>query len=96
MIKERNETRIKKKPASSVTKRPQFSTPRALKPTSTPTTSSASRTPSKTGTTSSYSLPKAKNSVGESKKEAPRSLHMSLRLGPSGSGPASLAATKKS
>ncbi|XWS22538.1 hypothetical protein CRYUN_Cryun29cG0045100 [Craigia yunnanensis] len=69
---------------------------RALKPTSTPTTSSASRTPSKTGTTSSYSLPKAKNSVGESKKVAPRSLHMSLSLGPSGSGPASLAAKRKS
>ncbi|XVF02352.1 hypothetical protein REPUB_Repub04eG0168100 [Reevesia pubescens] len=95
--KERNETRIKKKPASPVTKRPQFSTPKASKPTSTPTTSSASRTPSKTGNSLSYSLPKTKNpSVVESKKVAPRSLHMSLSLGPPGSGPASLAATRKS
>ncbi|XWS34887.1 hypothetical protein CRYUN_Cryun21dG0075600 [Craigia yunnanensis] len=94
--KERNETRIKKKPASPVTKTPQFSTPRSSKPTSTPITWSASRTPSNTGTTSSYTLPKTKSSVGESKKVAPRSLHMSLSLGPSGSGPASLAATRKS
>ncbi|XWS63602.1 hypothetical protein CRYUN_Cryun06bG0114600 [Craigia yunnanensis] len=94
---ERNDTRIKKKPTSPVTKTPQFFTSRASKPTSTPTTSSASRTPSKTGTTLSFSLPKTKNpSVGESKKVAPRSLHMSLSLGPSGSDPASLAATRKS
>ena len=79
-----------------MTKTPRFSTSGASKPTSTPTTSSASRTPSKTGTTSSYSLPKTKNSVGESKKVAPRSLHMSLSLGPTGSDPASLAATRKS
>ncbi|XP_021293358.1 protein WVD2-like 7 isoform X2 [Herrania umbratica] len=95
--KERNETRIKKKPASPVTKTPQFSTPRASKPTSTPTTLSASRTPSKTKTTSSYSLPKTKiPSMGERKKVIPRSLHMSLSLGPSGSGLASLPATRKS
>ncbi|XVE92521.1 hypothetical protein REPUB_Repub01dG0104300 [Reevesia pubescens] len=93
--KERNETRIKKKPASPMTKTPQLSTPRPSKPTPAPTTSSASRTPSKTGTTPSYSFPKIKNpSVAESK--APISLHMSLSLGPSGSGPASLAATGKS
>ncbi|XP_022776034.1 protein WVD2-like 7 isoform X2 [Durio zibethinus] len=94
--KEKNETRIKKKPASSVTKTPQFSTPRASKPTSTPNTLPASRTP-KMGNTLSYSLPKTKNpSVIESKKAAARSLHMSLSLGPSGSGPVSLAATRKS
>ncbi|XVE84980.1 hypothetical protein DITRI_Ditri17bG0055200 [Diplodiscus trichospermus] len=93
--KERNESRIKKKPGSPLTKTPQFFTPRASKPTSTPTTSSASRTP-KTGTTSSYSLPKTKNSVAESKKVAPGSLHVSLSLGPFGSGPPSLAATRKS
>ncbi|XVE75140.1 hypothetical protein DITRI_Ditri12bG0071900 [Diplodiscus trichospermus] len=95
--RERNDTRIKKKPASPVNKTPQFSTSRASKPTPTPTTSSASRTSSKTQTTSSYSSPKTKNpSVGESKKVAPRSLHMSLSLDPSGSGPASLTATRKS
>ncbi|XWS68923.1 hypothetical protein CRYUN_Cryun04dG0135100 [Craigia yunnanensis] len=95
--KERNDTRIKKKPASPVTKTPQISTSRASKPTSTTSTSSASRTPSKQGTTLSYSLAKTKNpSVEESKKVAPRSLHMSLSLGPSGSDPASLAATRKS
>ncbi|XP_022734213.1 protein WVD2-like 7 isoform X2 [Durio zibethinus] len=96
VTKERNETRIKKKPISPVAKTPQLSTPRASKPTSTSATSSASRIPSKTGITSSCSLPKTKNSVGESKKVAPRSLHMSLSLGPSGSGPVSLAATRKS
>lgn len=81
MNKERNDTRIKKKPNS-----PAVSTSRASKPTSsTPTTSSAL----KTGTTLSYSLPKTKNSsVGVSKKVAPTSLHMSLSLGPSGSDPA--------
>ncbi|XP_007044467.2 PREDICTED: protein WVD2-like 4 isoform X1 [Theobroma cacao] len=95
--KERNETRIKKKPASPVTKTPQFSTPKASKPTSTPTTPSASRTPLKTKTTSSYSLPKTKiPSMGESKKVVPRSLHMSLSLGPSDSGLVSLPATRKS
>ncbi|XP_022726237.1 protein WVD2-like 7 [Durio zibethinus] len=97
--KERNGTRIKKKPASPVTKTPHFSTSRASKPSSTPTTSSASRTPSKTGNTLSYFLPKSKNpSVGKSKKLAPRSLHMSFSFRPSGSDPASLAAaaTRKS
>ncbi|OMO57289.1 hypothetical protein CCACVL1_25856 [Corchorus capsularis] len=95
--KERNETRVKKKPTSPVTKTPQFSTPRASKPTSTPTASSASRTPLRTGTTSSYSSQKTKKpSLTESKKVAPRSLHMSLSLGPSGSDPASPATTRKS
>ncbi|OMO54982.1 hypothetical protein COLO4_36280 [Corchorus olitorius] len=95
--KERNETRVKKKPTSPVTKTPQFSTPRASKSTSTPTASSASRTPLRTGTTSSYSSQKTKKpSVIESKKVAPRSLHMSLSLGPSGSDPASPATTRKS
>ncbi|XVF84870.1 hypothetical protein PTKIN_Ptkin17bG0074000 [Pterospermum kingtungense] len=94
--KERIETRIKKKPASPVTRIPQFSTPRASKPTSTPTTLSASRTPSKTGTISSTSLSKTRNPAGDSKKVDPRSLHMSLSLGPSGSGSSSLAATRRS
>ncbi|PPD71959.1 hypothetical protein GOBAR_DD31142 [Gossypium barbadense] len=95
--KERNDSRIKKKPASPVTKTPQVSTSRTSKQTLTPTTSSASRTRSKTGTTLSYSSPKTKNpSVEQSKKLAPRSLHMSISLGPSSSGPSPLTATRKS
>ncbi|KAK5838643.1 hypothetical protein PVK06_007377 [Gossypium arboreum] len=94
---ERNDSRIKKKPASPVTKTPQVSTSRTSKQTLTPTTSSASRTRSKTGTTLSYSSPKTKNpSVEQSKKLAPRSLHMSISLGPSSSGPSPLTATRKS
>ncbi|XVF44108.1 hypothetical protein PTKIN_Ptkin02bG0094000 [Pterospermum kingtungense] len=89
MNEERNDSRIKNKPTSHVTKTPQFS--------STPTTSSASKTPSKTATTLSHSLPKTKNSsVGKTKKVAPTSLHMALSLGPLGSDPASLASTRKS
>ncbi|KAL4319020.1 hypothetical protein GQ457_18G021660 [Hibiscus cannabinus] len=89
MDKDRNERIVKKKLASPVTKTPQFSTPRASKPKSTPTTLSESRTPSN-------SSPKTKNPVVDSKKMAPRSLHMSLSLGPPGSSLTSLAATRKS
>ncbi|KAK8512900.1 hypothetical protein V6N13_090361 [Hibiscus sabdariffa] len=96
MDKDRNERVVKKKLASPVTKTPQFSTPRASKPKSAPTTLSASRTPSKTGSTLSNSSPKTKNPVVDSKKMAPRSLHMSLSLGPPGSSFTSLAATRKS
>ncbi|GMI74941.1 hypothetical protein like AT1G24160 [Hibiscus trionum] len=95
--KARNDSRMKKKPATPVTKPPQLSTSRASKPALTPTTSSASRTRSKTGTTLSYSSTKTKNSsVVQSKKVAPRALHMSLSLDPSSPGPTSLPATRKS
>ncbi|KAL4318280.1 hypothetical protein GQ457_18G021290 [Hibiscus cannabinus] len=89
MDKDRNERIVKKKLPSPVTKTPPFSTPRASKPKSTPTTLSESRTPSN-------SSPKTKNPVVDSKKMAPRSLHMSLSLGPPGSSLTSLAATRKS
>ncbi|XP_039035148.1 protein WVD2-like 7 isoform X2 [Hibiscus syriacus] len=95
--KERNDLRMKKKPASPVTKTPQLSTSRASKTTLTLTTKSALRTQSKTETTLSYSSTKIKDSsVEQSKKVAPRSLHMSLRLDPSSHDPASLPATRKS
>ncbi|KAL4361729.1 hypothetical protein GQ457_04G006690 [Hibiscus cannabinus] len=95
--KERNDSRMKKKLVSPVTKTPQVSTSRASKPTLTPNMSSASRTRLKTGTTLSYSSTKTKNSaVEQSKKVAPRSLHMSLSLDHSSPGPASLPATRKS
>ncbi|GMJ03643.1 hypothetical protein HRI_004033500 [Hibiscus trionum] len=69
--KARNDSRMKKKPATHVTKPPQLSTSRASKLALTPTTSSASRTRSKTGTTLSYSSTKTKNSsVVQSKKIA--------------------------
>ncbi|KAK8582833.1 hypothetical protein V6N13_069601 [Hibiscus sabdariffa] len=87
MDKDRNERVVKKKLASPVTKTPPFSTPRASKPKS---------TPSKTASTLSNSSPKTKNPVVDSKKMAPRSLHMSLSLGPPGSSLTSLAATRKS
>ncbi|KAK8627346.1 hypothetical protein V6N13_134959 [Hibiscus sabdariffa] len=92
--KERNDSRTKKKPASPVTKTPQVSTSRASKTTLTATSSSAPRTRSKAGTTLSHSSTKTKSSsVEQSKKVAPRSLHMSLSLDPSSPAPASLPAT---
>ncbi|KAK8526503.1 hypothetical protein V6N12_020973 [Hibiscus sabdariffa] len=95
--KERNDSRMKKKLVSPVTKTPQLSTSRASKPTLTPTMSSASRTRLKTGTTLSYSSTKTKNlAVEQSKKVAPKSLNMSLSLDHSSPGPASLPATRKS
>ncbi|XP_039062067.1 protein WVD2-like 7 isoform X2 [Hibiscus syriacus] len=95
--KERNDSRMKKKPASPVTLTPQLSTSRASKTTLTPITMSASRSQSKRGTALSYSSTKIKNSsVVQSKKVAPRSLHMSLRVDPSSPDPASLPATRKS
>ncbi|GMJ13164.1 hypothetical protein like AT1G24160 [Hibiscus trionum] len=93
--KERNDSRrTKKKPASPVTKTPQVSTSRTSKPALTPTASSAPRTRSKAGTTLAYSSTKTKNSsVEQSKKVAPRSMHMSLSLDPSSPAPPSLHAT---
>ncbi|GLT40041.1 hypothetical protein SLA2020_141990 [Shorea laevis] len=93
--KERNVAEVKKKPASPVNKTPQFYTPRTSKPTSTPTTAPSSRTSTKVGTVSS--LTRTKNPpMGESKKVASKSLHLSFRLEPSGSNQAPLATTRKS
>ncbi|KAL5759688.1 hypothetical protein ACOSP7_018209 [Xanthoceras sorbifolium] len=120
MNKDRNMSRIKKKPASSVTKPPplakaspiskaspitkaspvskalQISTRKVSKPTSTSTPDSSSLSSAKI--TNSSSLLRSKNFAAvESKKVAPKSLHMSLSLeGPSSSDPASLTTTRKS
>ncbi|KAL9424025.1 hypothetical protein AB3S75_036001 [Citrus x aurantiifolia] len=104
--KEKNISKIKKKPASPaaksspitkasrIAKSPHLSTPKVSKPTPTSTLSS-SRSSTKIGNGSS--LPRSKNlSAGESKKVAPKSLHMSLSLGPSSSDPVSLTTTRKS
>lgn len=103
--KERNISKLKKKPASPtaksspiakasiIAKAPHLSTPRVSKPTPTSTLLSSSRSSTKIGNGSSLS--RSKNlSAGESKKVAPKSLHMSLSLGPSSSDPVSL--TRKS
>lgn len=118
--KDRNISRIKKKPTSSSTskapliakaspiskaspitkssptsKAPQFSTPKVSKPTSTSISVSSLR--SSTKMANSSSLLRSKNFPAvESKKVAPKSLHMSLSLVPSSSDPASLTTTRKS
>lgn len=104
--KEKNISKIKKKPASPaaksspitkasrIAKSPHLSTPKVSKPTPMSTLSS-SRSSTKIGNGSS--LPRSKNlSAGESKKVAPKSLHISLSLGPSSSDPVSLTTTRKS
>lgn len=96
----RDMTRIKKKPGSPVTKSPQISTPKLPKTVPTSGTLSTSRPSTKKVTGSS--LPKSKSpSVGQSKKIAPKSLHMSLSLDTPNTDqaaltPAPLANTRKS
>ncbi|TXG56383.1 hypothetical protein EZV62_017696 [Acer yangbiense] len=105
--KDRNMSRIKKKPTSSITKASPIakaspiskalpiSTPKVSKPASTSTPVTSSR--SSTKIANSSPLLRSKNfSAVESKKVAPKSLHISLSLGPSSSDPASLNTTRKS
>ncbi|GMY26140.1 protein WVD2-like 7 isoform X1 [Fagus crenata] len=93
--KERNVARLKKKPVSPVTKASPISTPKVSKPTPTSTALSASRSSTKKGNDSS--LPRRTNpSTVESKKVAPKSLHMSFSLGPTNSDQTSLTTTRKS
>lgn len=95
MSKERNVTRVKKKPVSPVTKASHLSTPKVSKPTPISTALSASRSSTKKGNDSS--LPRSKKfSIVESKKVAPKSLYMSLSLDPTNSDPTSLTTTRKS
>ncbi|KDP21282.1 hypothetical protein JCGZ_21753 [Jatropha curcas] len=79
MSKIREVTRIKKKPASPVAKSPKISTPKVPKTVPTSSTSATSRPSAKKVTGSSLS--KSKNPpVGQSKRIAPKSLHMSISL----------------
>ncbi|KAJ4830941.1 hypothetical protein Tsubulata_019832 [Turnera subulata] len=87
-----------KKPVSPVTKAPQMSTPKVSRPVPTSTSLSASRSSTKKVTGSL--LPSSrKPPAEESKKVAPKSLHMSLNLeAPSSvvAPPSPLTATRKS
>lgn len=94
MGKARDMARAKKKPASSVTKAPQISTPKVSKPVS---TSSALSARSSTKRAPVSLLPRSKNpSTEENKKVAPKSLHMSLSLDPPNSDPAPHTTTRQS
>ncbi|XP_075658149.1 protein WVD2-like 7 isoform X1 [Castanea sativa] len=100
--KERNVARLNKKPASPVTKAASpvtkashISTPKVSKAAPTSTALSASRSSTKKGNDSS--LPTRKNpSIVESKKVAPKSLHISFSLGPTNSDQVSLTTNRKS
>ncbi|XP_059648933.1 protein WVD2-like 7 isoform X2 [Cornus florida] len=93
--KEKNLAGSIKKAASPLPKSPKFSTPKLKKPTSTSTVMSS--TQSSTKKSSNSSLTKSKNpSAGESRRIAPKSLHMSLCLGPANSDSTSLTTTRKS
>lgn len=95
--KERSVAGIKKKPVSSVTKAPEFSTPRMSRPKPTSTVMHMSMSRSSTKKENVSTLPRSNQpSLGGSRKMAPKSLHLSLSLGPSGSDPASHTAMRKS
>ncbi|CAG7864791.1 unnamed protein product [Brassica rapa] len=77
-----------KKPAAPISKAPPgFSTPRVYKP--------ASKLPSLSTSQSSVKKEKA-SSLLRNKPTAPKSLHMSMTLGPSASDPTALTSTRKS
>ncbi|CAK9146266.1 unnamed protein product [Ilex paraguariensis] len=87
--KEQNLVGTRKKPISPLPKPRQLSTPKVSKPMSTSTAVSASR--SSTKKENALLLSRSKNpSVGQSNRAAPKSLHMSLSLGPANSDSASL------
>ncbi|XP_038891757.1 protein WVD2-like 7 isoform X2 [Benincasa hispida] len=91
VVKERNSASVKKKPVSSTTKAAQIATPKLSKTTPGPTTpatrSSVPRSSINKGSNSS--LRSRNPSSVESKKVAPKSLHMSLSLGTPNSDPSS-------
>ncbi|XP_021652225.1 protein WVD2-like 7 isoform X2 [Hevea brasiliensis] len=100
MSKIRDMTRVKKKPASPVAKSPQVSTPKV--PKTMPTSSTLSMLQPSTKKVTDSALAKGNNpSMEESKKAAPKSLHMSLSLdapnsGPAAHAPAPMTTTRKS
>ncbi|XP_023527992.1 protein WVD2-like 7 isoform X2 [Cucurbita pepo subsp. pepo] len=99
VVKERNSASVKKKPASSTAKAPQISTPKFSKTTSGPTTpaarSSVLRSSINKGSNSSLLKSRNPSSV-ETKKMAPKSLHMSLSLGTPNSDPSSVTGIRRS
>lgn len=83
---ERNLAGTRKKVVSPATKPLQASTPRISKPTSISTPLSASQSSKKKVNGSQPPRSKTKsNLLGDSKRAAPTSLHMSLSLGPTNS-----------
>ncbi|WCJ21733.1 TPX2 (targeting protein for Xklp2) protein family [Euphorbia peplus] len=100
LSKVRDTTRIKKKPASPVTKSAQISTVRVSKTAITSSTSSTHRTPTRKASVSPLPKNKICSAVG-SRKVAPQSLHMSLSMDTPSPDPAppastSFTATRKS
>ncbi|XP_022942143.1 protein WVD2-like 7 isoform X1 [Cucurbita moschata] len=99
VVKERNSASVKKKPVSSTAKAPQISTPKFSKTTSGPTTpaarSSVLRSSINKGSNSSLLKSRNPSSV-ETKKMAPKSLHMSLSLGTPNSDPSSVTGIRRS
>ncbi|KAK6931142.1 TPX2, C-terminal [Dillenia turbinata] len=74
--RERNMSNMKRKPVSNVPRLAHISTPKVSKPTSTSTVMSTSRSSAKKQNVPS--LPKSQSPLGESRKAAPKALHMSL------------------
>ncbi|KAA0034349.1 protein WVD2-like 7 [Cucumis melo var. makuwa] len=99
IVKERNSAGVKKKPVSSTAKAPQTLTPKLSKTTPGPTTpaarSSVLRSSVNKGSNSSLLRSRNPSSV-ESKKVAPKSLHMSLSLGTPNSDPSSVNGIRRS
>ncbi|XP_022977440.1 protein WVD2-like 7 [Cucurbita maxima] len=99
VVKERNIASAKKKPVTSTAKTPKISTPKPTKTTPGPSTpvarSSVPRSSINKGTSSSLLRSRNPSSV-ESKKVAPKSLHMSLSLGTPNSDPSSVTGIRRS
>lgn len=99
IVKERNSASVKKKPISSTAKAPQILTPKLSKTTPGPTTpaarSSVLRSSVNKGSNSSLLRSRNPSSI-ESKKVAPKSLHMSLSLGTPNSDPSSVNGIRRS
>ena len=99
VVKERNIASAKKKPVTSTAKTPKISTPKPAKTTPGPSTpaarSSVPRSSINKGTSSSLLRSRNPSSV-ESKKVAPKSLHMSLSLGTPNSDPSSVTGIRRS
>ncbi|KAK6922111.1 TPX2, C-terminal, partial [Dillenia turbinata] len=91
---ERNMSNMKKKPVSNAPRPAHISTPKVSKPSSTSTVMSTSRPSAKKQNVSS--LPKSQNPPGESRKAAPKALHMSLSQSSVNSDSASFATTRRS
>lgn len=89
--------RVKKKSVSPLTKEPKNSTFRESKPTPKLNSSRISASQSSAKKSNNGVTPRSKNpSDGETKKVAPKSLHLSLSLGPTDSNSSSPTTTRRS